>query len=331
MSKNKALLIGINYMGTESALNGCINDVQNVFSYLKDRFELVNEVKWERSKSLDKSLDNSEKDDDKDGTSIVSIVQHLRKKFESGKLGQDNLQTNLNFQQAHNVDTKHSTVDVLIMTDDKSIRDPLYPKKDNIMRGIEWLVKDADENSHLFFHYSGHGTSVPDKNGDEMDGRDEALCPVDYNSAGFIVDDELNAKLVAPLPKGCVLRIITDCCHSGSITDLHYFYDNAQFLADKNKNDALKEDKKEKQVQADVVAWSGCMDNQTSADAYINGKFAGALTATFMEIMRDSKQQHTYANLYETLLNRLKQRKYTQRPILSCSKPVLLSDNFDLF
>ena len=33
MSK-KALLIGINYIGTSSALNGCINDVENIKRYL---------------------------------------------------------------------------------------------------------------------------------------------------------------------------------------------------------------------------------------------------------------------------------------------------------
>lgn len=327
MSKNKALLIGINYMGTDNALNGCINDVQNVFSYLKERFECVNEVKWERSRSL-----SSSSDDEKDlGDAIESVVQHLRKKFETGGEVDSKLQTKLDFQQVQNVDMSHSTVDVLIMTDDKSIRNPQYPKRENIMRGIQWLVNGADENTHLLFHYSGHGTSVPDKNGDEMDGKDEALCPVDFASSGFILDDELNATLVAPLPKGCVLRVITDCCHSGSITDLHYYYDNAKFLANVNKDDSLKEDKKEKQVLADVVAWSGCMDNQTSADAYINGKFAGALTATFLELMRDKKQAHTFANLYEALLNRLRLRKYTQRPILSCSKPVRLTDVFDLF
>jgi metacaspase-1 len=29
-------------------------------------------------------------------------------------------------------------------------------------------------------HYSGHGTQIPDDDGDEADGMDEALCPVDY-------------------------------------------------------------------------------------------------------------------------------------------------------
>ena len=41
MSK-KALLIGINYRGTNSALNGCINDVGNIHNFLKEEFKLQN-------------------------------------------------------------------------------------------------------------------------------------------------------------------------------------------------------------------------------------------------------------------------------------------------
>lgn len=323
MSKNKALLVGINYYGTSSALRGCVNDVQNVLSYLKEKFEVVNEITLSPvtpSGRSERDITNNE-----DDMHIVSVVQHLREKFEGKKLSVKE------YQESHNIDMAHSTVDVVIMTDDKSIRDPQYPKRENILRGFRWLVTGATADSHLFFHYSGHGTYVSDTNGDEMDGKDEALCPVDYDDAGFIVDDDVNAILIDPLPKGCSMRIITDCCHSGSITDLHYFYDNANFTISKNKEDALKEDKKEKKNEADVVAWSGCMDNQTSADAYIKGNFAGALTATFLEIMRDKKEKHTYAQVYEKLLTQLKQRKYTQRPILSCSKPVKLTDTFDLF
>lgn len=321
MSKNKALLVGINYFGTDSALNGCINDIHNVLDYLKSRFEVVNEIVLESNASRDINGDSNDSAD----AVVGSVVQYLRSKFESKKLSVKE------YQQTQNVDMAHSTLDVLILTDDKSIRDPQYPRKANILRGFDWLTSGATSDSHLFFHYSGHGTYVTDTNGDEMDKRDEALCPVDYNDNGFIIDDDVNKRLIDPLPKGCTMRIITDCCHSGSITDLHYYYDNADFVAAKNKEDALKEDKKEKINDANVVAWSGCMDNQTSADAYINGNFAGAMTATFLEIMRDKKLGHTYADVYELLLTRLKQKKYSQRPILSCSKPVKLTDTFDLF
>ena len=44
MSTKKALLIGINYRGTSSALNGCINDVNNMRSYLLSHGYTANDI-----------------------------------------------------------------------------------------------------------------------------------------------------------------------------------------------------------------------------------------------------------------------------------------------
>lgn len=41
--KKKALLIGINYFGTEHELNGCINDVENIESFLISNYEFKRE------------------------------------------------------------------------------------------------------------------------------------------------------------------------------------------------------------------------------------------------------------------------------------------------
>jgi metacaspase-1 len=73
-------------------------------------------------------------------------------------------------------------------------------------------------------HYSGHGTQIPDDDGDEADGMDEALCPVDYQTEGMIRDDDIYRELVATLPAGCRLTVLMDCCHSGTILDLPYSF-----------------------------------------------------------------------------------------------------------
>ena len=48
----------------------------------------------------------------------------------------------------------------------------------------------------VVFHYSGHGSHAPDANGDEGDGEDETLVPVDSRDEegkNFdVLDDELN-------------------------------------------------------------------------------------------------------------------------------------------
>ena len=68
--------------------------------------------------------------------------------------------------------------------------------------GIKWLLRDAQPNDSLFLHYSGHGGQTWDLDGDEEDGMDEFICPVDHRSAGNIMDDELKALLAMHLQEG---------------------------------------------------------------------------------------------------------------------------------
>jgi hypothetical protein len=109
----------------------------------------------------------------------------------------------------------------LVLMDDGSHTEPTAA---NIIDAFDWLVHDAQAGDALFMHYSGHGGSVKDTSGDEADGMDETMVPVDYKHKGQLVDDDIFAKLVAPLPKGVKLTVVMDCCHSGSILDLPYIF-----------------------------------------------------------------------------------------------------------
>jgi len=98
------------------------------------------------------------------------------------------------------------------------------PTKSEIYDTIRWLTSQAQPGDALFFHYSGHGGQQRDDSGDEEDGMDETLIPLDYQQAGVITDDELFDHLVATLPKGVHLVCLMDCCHSGTILDLPYTF-----------------------------------------------------------------------------------------------------------
>ncbi|RKP09323.1 peptidase C14, caspase domain-containing protein, partial [Thamnocephalis sphaerospora] len=113
--------------------------------------------------------------------------------------------------------------DIVMLTDDKDDKN-LRPTRQNITRRLKWLVKDAEPGDSLFFHYSGHGVAVEDEDGDEVDGYDEAICPVDYLEKGIILDDKLHDLLVRPLKQGVQLMAVFDCCHSGTALDLPYIY-----------------------------------------------------------------------------------------------------------
>lgn len=288
--KKKALCIGINYVGQQAELRGCINDANNIKRFL---------------------------------------VQSYGYKEE----------------------------DIVMLTDDA--RDPRsIPTKDNIMRAMQWLVQGAQQNDSLFFHYSGHGGQTKDLDGDEGDGFDEVIYPVDFKRAGHIVDDVMHDVMVRPLPPGCRLTAIFDSCHSGSALDLPYIYSTEGKVKEPNlaaeagqgllsavtsyaRGDmssvfssvtgliktatgsdkrASERAKRTKTSPADVISWSGCKDSQTSADAVEAGTATGAMSFAFISALSQSREQ-SFQQLLVTIRGILK-TKYSQRPQLSSSHPM---------
>ena len=83
--------------------------------------------------------------------------------------------------------------------------------------GLRNLIQSSQPGDVIVLQYSGHGTQVEDLNGDEEDGQDEALCPVDFAAGALYIDDDLK-EVLATIPDGVNLTCFTDCCHSGSNT-----------------------------------------------------------------------------------------------------------------
>jgi len=110
---------------------------------------------------------------------------------------------------------------IVILMDD-GIHTP--PTMANMIESYKQIVADSEDGDAIFLHYSGHGTKVADDSGDEDDGYDEALVPVDFNEVGLLMDDDLFDILIEPLPEGVHMVSLMDCCHSGTILDLPYIF-----------------------------------------------------------------------------------------------------------
>ncbi|KAI9219709.1 peptidase C14, caspase domain-containing protein [Blastocladiella britannica] len=283
---HRALFIGINYTGSKAELRGCHTDVQNISTFLFQRFPAF-------------SVANSLFLVDKPGTQPQSM-----------------------------------------------------PTRTNIIAAMKWLVKDARAGDSLFIHYSGHGTSANDVDGDEEDGKDEALVPVDYETAGLIVDDDIHRLLCDQIPEGARLTALMDCCHSGTMLDLPYMYtpqgdlsiaevnrtakaslgdikEGLDLLKGKNKTDggagtppqksaAQEKTERERTTKGDVISFSGCRDDQTSADAQINNAFSGAMSWALIKTLTESSHDLTYTDLLRDMRKHL-HGKYTQVPQRTCS------------
>ncbi|KAL2756252.1 hypothetical protein ACRALDRAFT_1042633 [Sodiomyces alcalophilus JCM 7366] len=247
--------------------------------------------------------------------------------------------------------------DMVILTDDQE--NPVgQPTRNNILRAMHWLVQGAQPNDSLFFHFSGHGGYTEDEDGDEDDGMDEVIYPVDFKEAGHIVDDEMHAIMVKPLQPGVRLTAIFDSCHSGTALDLPYVYSTKGVLKEPNLakeageglltavtayasgdmtrvlssimdfgKKALKGDKAHEYTKAtrtspaDVIMWSGSKDDQTSADATIANRATGAMSHAFITSLRANPQQ-SYVQLLNSIRDILSEGDYSQLPQLSSSHPI---------
>jgi hypothetical protein len=164
----------------------------------------------------------------------------------------------------------------------------------------------------VWIHFSGHGGSIHDRGGDEYDGKDECLLPEDFDRTGVITDD-LIKKILQRFNPSTRVTCVFDCCHSGTICDLAYEYRGRELV---RSNTAASK------CRADVVLLSGCMDSQTSADAYnVRGHylFSGAMTSCLLDALDDSSSTHT---VLETVTEALRRKGFSQIPRLSSSRPV---------
>ncbi|RKX95220.1 MAG: hypothetical protein DRP84_04885 [Spirochaetes bacterium] len=87
--------------------------------------------------------------------------------------------------------------------------------KEHIKTELTDIINKTTSNDYILVFYSGHGTQIPDTNGDETDGYDEAIVPVDFNGdiSSLIIDDDLGEIFShSKTQKGV---FIFDSCFSG--------------------------------------------------------------------------------------------------------------------
>jgi len=108
------------------------------------------------------------------------------------------------------------------------------PTRRNIEDAFQRMTQYSQAGDVVFVHYSGHGGRVRDVSGDEEDGYDSTLIPVDFKRSGQIIDDDILKMLVKPMRQGVSCTILVDACHSGTVLDLPYRFsaDDSQMRLD---------------------------------------------------------------------------------------------------
>jgi hypothetical protein len=237
--------------------------------------------------------------------------------------------------------------DIRVITDAKATRAA-------ILDGLEAMVAKASAGDVLVFHFSGHGTQVPDQDGDETEDRlDEALCPRDFSWDGVWIRDDDLSDVFSRLLKDVHMEVLLDCCHSGTGTReialgagtktvgagiaaafaakprtarRRYLVPPPSLAA----RIAVARDRggaagkvgilvKAKPRGLNHVLWAACKPEQYSADAEIGGSPNGAFTWFFCEAVRAAGTDARRAALLERIRKGLREDGFEQSPQLECA------------
>ena len=170
-----------------------------------------------------------------------------------------------------------------------------------VIDAIYLISQDAQPCDTVMITYSGHGGQVPDGSHDETDGFDETWVLYD----GMLIDDDLNI-LLAAFKKGVRVVVVSDSCHSGTVTkaeamgwspipgmarnDVKAAPAYACRIAPRSSPSQQQAFIKKPRMKASIVLLSGCQDNQFSYDGAINGLF----TEKLLQVYAGGTLQYNY-------------------------------------
>src|SRR6516162_9514782 len=224
--------------------------------------------------------------------------------------------------------------DLRIITDDRATTDAIKER-------LRWLIEGAAAGDRLYFHYSGHGTQMAIRNADGgVTSNHDAICPVDFDwSEEHAITDDDFREIFSGVPSEVEFNWVSDSCHSGDLArvmaarraqgrsypmnpDMAWRLRTARtlrlkpagfFRAIEHLNGALI---------------SGCRSDQTSADAYIDGRYNGALTYYLLKVLKGSDGLTMPLNALVPQVNStLATNGYDQEPQLR-GNPDILAQSF---
>ena len=221
---------------------------------------------------------------------------------------------------------------ILTLVDDQATRK-------NILEALNATMLDKIAFGEIvLIHFSGHGQQIFDQNGDELDGLDEALVPIDakheyiegvYEGENHIRDEELGAslfKLREKLgPLGQVFLTI-DACHSGTGTrsqrvargSLDVFGSDKDLASLDTKAataEILLEDIGVVGALAPIVSFFSSKANQRSFECEgDDGKKYGFLSSAFCRAFSNLDQTATYRGLFDVIKKDVSSQTSLQSP-----------------
>ena len=204
----------------------------------------------------------------------------------------------------------YDATNITVLRDDSPTNKPTTA---NILRQLTSIISQSASLGQIWIHYSGHGSQIFDKNGDERDGKDEVIVPSDFSTFGVINDDTIFSII---RQSRCPTILVFDSCSSGTVCDLAWNFNalsGTQVSVVKTNNSVV--------ANPNIFCFSGCRDEQTSADVFNNSsqQSCGAMTTVLIESLRANKHNVDVKTLYIDVVGMMRQMGMSQIPQLSSS------------
>ena len=169
---------------------------------------------------------------------------------------------------------------------------------DNIVSQLSHFTNKTRKGDIVYLHFSAHGQPVEDINGDEEDGWDESIVPIDaykiykkgvYEGQRHLTDDLLNKfvkKLREKIGRTGFLYVTIDACHAGTSsrandetirgTHVGFTYNNKVFKPSTNKKSHYRIETSTK--MSNVLFIEACRSDQVNKEIKVDGKRFGPLS-----------------------------------------------------
>ena len=176
----------------------------------------------------------------------------------------------------------------------------------NITNQLSTFTNHTKKGDIVYLHFSAHGQPVEDLNGDEEDGWDEAIVPIDayknykkgvYEGKKHLLDDQLNTyikKLRTKIGSTGFLYVVIDACHSGTSsrandetvrgTKVGFTYNNKVFKPSTQKKSHYKVDVTPK--MSHVMYLEACRPDQVNMEIKVDGKRYGPLSYNIAQALQ---------------------------------------------
>ena len=191
----------------------------------------------------------------------------------------------------------------------------------NITTQLSSFIKNTKKGDIVYLHFSSHGQPVEDIDGDEEDGWDESIVPIDayklykrgvYEGKNHLLDDQLNQyvnKLREKIGAEGFLYVVIDACHAGTSsrandetvrgTKVGFTYNNKVFKPSTQKKSHYKMESSPK--MAHVLFLEACRPDQINTEIMVAGKRCGPLSYHIAKALAAKKLSNNGSELVSSV------------------------------